>query len=112
MNFIGDTLRKLRATRNKSQQEIADFVCIDRKTYANWESNQADVKGSYIPKLAEAFEVEISDLFNQSNTFNLEQKFDNSTINTAVFLILTDRDAIDRVLDAVKFNQPKTTQSE
>jgi len=127
MNFIGDTLRKLRATRNKSQQEIADFVCIDRKTYANWESNQADVKGSYIPKLAEAFEVEISDLFNQSKTFNIEQKFenstidtnsailmqkfDNSTINTAI-LILTDRDAIDRVLDAVKFNQPKTTQSE
>ena len=106
MNFIGDTLRKLRATRNKSQQEIADFVCIDRKTYANWESNLADVKGSYIPKLAEAFEVEISDLFNQSKTYNIEQNFDNSTINGAI-LILTDRDAIDRVLDAVKFNQPK-----
>ena len=72
--------------------------------YANWESNQADVKGSYIPKLAEAFGVEISDLFNQSKTFNIEQKFDNSTINTAI-LILTDREAIDRVLDAVKFNQ-------
>ena len=33
MNFIGDTLRKLRTTRKKSQQEIADFVCIDRKTH-------------------------------------------------------------------------------
>ena len=75
-------------------------------TYANWESNQADVKGSYIPKLAEAFEVEISDLYKQSKTFNIEQKFDNSTINTAI-LILTDRDAVDRVLDAVKFNQHK-----
>ena len=106
MNYIGDTLRKLRAARKKSQQEIADFVCIDRKTYANWESNQADVKGSYIPKLAEAFEVEISDLFSQSKTFNIDQRFDNSTINTAI-LILTDRDAVDRVLDAVKFNQHK-----
>ena len=108
MNYIGDTLRKLRTTRKKSQQEIADFVCIDRKTYANWESNQADVKGSYIPKLAEAFEVEISDLFSRSKTFNIDQKFDNSTstINTAI-LILTDRNAVDRVLDAVKFNQHK-----
>ena len=107
MNCIGDTLRKLRTTNNKSQQEIAEFICIDRKTYANWESNVADVKCSYIPKLAEAFGVTISDLFNQSKTsFNIEQKLDNSTINTAI-LILTDRDAIDRVLDAVKFNQPK-----
>jgi len=106
MNFIGDSLRKLRISRNKSQQEIADFVNIDRKTYANWETNQADVKGSYIPKLAEAFGVEISDLFNQSKNFHIEQKFSNSTINTAI-LILTDRESIDRVLDAIKFIQPK-----
>ena len=107
MNYIGDTLRKLRAAQNKSHQQIADILNVDRKTYASWENNQTDVKGSYLPKLAEAFGVEVSELFNQSRNFNIEQKFDNSTINTAI-LILTDSNAVDRVLDALKFDKPNT----
>ena len=107
MNCIGDTLRKLRTKKNKSQQEVADLLNIDRKTYANWECNATDVKCSYIPKLAEAFGVTASDLFNQLiNTFNIEPKFDNDNINTAI-LIVTDRDVIDRVLDVVNCNQSK-----
>jgi len=102
MNYIGDNLRKLRSARNKSQQEVADMLEIDRKTYANWESNAADVKGSYIPALAELFGVEISDLFGKEKNFNIKQKFENSTINTAI-LILTDKESIDKVLDALKF---------
>jgi len=101
MNYIGNTLRKLRMERNLTQQSIADMLDIDRKTYANWESNQADVKGSFIPKLAEILGVEISELFSAGNNFHIEQQFKHSTINTAI-LILTDREAINRVLDAVK----------
>jgi hypothetical protein len=65
------------------------------------------VRGSCIPKLAEAFGVEIPDLFTQSQNFNIKQKFDNNanSINTAI-LILTDGDAVDRVLDVLRVNQP------
>ena len=102
MNFIGDKLRKLRSERNISQQSVADKLEIDRKTYANWEANIADVRGSFIPKLAEIFGVEIAELFAQGNNFHIEQKFENSTINTAI-LILTDKESVNKVLDALKF---------
>ena len=56
---IGDNLRVIRAKRGVSQLEAADFVGVDRKTYVSWEEDKADVKSSYIPKLAELFDVEI-----------------------------------------------------
>lgn len=56
---IGYTIRKLRTRQNKSQQEIADLLNIDRKTYVNWENDQNDIKSEYIPKLASIFKVEI-----------------------------------------------------
>ncbi|MDR2145363.1 MAG: helix-turn-helix domain-containing protein [Tannerella sp.] len=102
MNYIGNNLRKLRDLRKKSQQEVADELEIDRKTYAKWESNDVDVKASYIPKLAEIFGVEISELYNPSANFHIEQRFHNSTINTAI-LILTEKESINKVLDALKF---------
>ena len=108
MNYIGDTLRKLRTAQKKSKAEIADIINIDRKTYTSWENNLTDVKGSYIPLLAEVFDVEISDLFNQAKNLNIKQKFDNNanSINTAI-LILTDGDAVDRVFDVLNLNPSK-----
>jgi len=102
MNFIGDKLRKLRVARNLSQQVVADKLDIDRKTYSNWEQNIVDVKGSLVPKLAEIFGVEISELYSAGSNFHIEQQFKNSTINTAI-LILTDKESVNKVLDAVKF---------
>jgi len=74
---------------------------INRKTYAHWESNVTDVKASYIPKLVEIFEVEISDFFNLASNFHIEQQFHNSTINT-VILISIEKEAIDKMIDALK----------
>ena len=50
---IGDNLRVIRNKKNISQQEIADFLGIDRKTYVSWEAGTVDIKSSYLPKLAE-----------------------------------------------------------
>lgn len=56
---IGTNLKKLRSNTKYSQQDIADFLEIDRVTYANWENETTDVKSQYIPKLAEIFGVTI-----------------------------------------------------
>jgi len=61
---IGNNLKKIRNKSNISQQDIADYLGIDRKTYISWESGTVDIKSSYIPKLADFLHVEISDLFN------------------------------------------------
>ncbi len=46
-----------------SQQAVADLVGITKTTYYKWETNQTDIKASFLPKLAEVFGVDISALF-------------------------------------------------
>jgi len=103
---IGNTIRKLRLAKNLSQQVVADNLNIDRRTYAAWEMGIQDIKSSFIPQLAEFFGVEIADLFRNDTNINIKQSFKDSTINTAI-LILTDKETVDRVLNAVKMKDNK-----
>jgi DNA-binding XRE family transcriptional regulator len=102
---IGDNLRALRNKRNIPQQEIADFLWIDRKTYVSWEMGTADVKSLYIPRLAEFLHVEINDLFREKSTeivinqHNTDNK-DNS-IN-GIVLLLTDKEAVDQLVEVMR----------
>lgn len=36
--ILSTNLRKLRTKQDKSQQEIADLLNVDRRTYVNWEN--------------------------------------------------------------------------
>jgi transcriptional regulator with XRE-family HTH domain len=103
---IGNNIRKLRVKKNYSQQTVADNLNVDRRTYAAWEMGTQDIKSSFIPRLAEFFDVDIADLFNSETNINIKQSFKDSTINTAI-LILTDKEAINRVLDAVRLKDDK-----
>jgi len=103
---IGNTIRKLRLAKHLSQQIVADNLNIDRRTYAAWEMGSQDIKSSFIPRLAEFFGVEIADLFSNETSIKIKQSFKDSTVNTAI-LILTDKDAINRILDAVRMGDNK-----
>jgi len=102
---IGNNLRVIRNKKNISQQEIADFLGVDRKTYVSWEMDVADIKSSYIPKLAEFLQIEINDLFREKsadiiiNQHNSDNKDDS--IN-GIVLLLTDKEAIDQLMDVMK----------
>jgi len=102
---VGDTIRKLRLAKNLSQQVVADSLNIDRRTYAAWEMGTQDIKSGNIIRLAEYFGVEIGDLYKEGT--NIKQLFKDSTINTAI-LILTDKEAVNRVLDAIRMGDIKT----
>ena len=102
---IGNNLRVIRSKNNISQQEVADFLGVDRKTYVSWEAGTADIKSSYIPKLAEFLHIDINDLFQEKsrdiiiNQHNTDNK-DNS-INGIVFL-LTDKEAVNELVKVLK----------
>jgi transcriptional regulator with XRE-family HTH domain len=66
---IGNNIRKLRISKNISQQIVADNLNIDRRTYAAWEQGAQDVKSTFIPQLADFFGVEITDLFEDDKGF-------------------------------------------
>ncbi|WP_302378391.1 helix-turn-helix transcriptional regulator [Coprobacillus cateniformis] len=52
------TLRELRLMRERTQQEIADFLGVDRSTYASWEkTNTFDF--SIVVRLCEYYKVDI-----------------------------------------------------
>ena len=102
---IGDNLRIIRNKKNVLQQEIADFLRVDRKTYASWESGSVDIKSSFIPKLAEFLNIEINDLFleksadiviNQHNTDNKDKSING------IVLLLTDKEAVDQLVEVIK----------
>jgi len=99
---ISDNLRRIRNRNNISQQEIADYLDVDRKTYVSWESGTADIKSSYIPKLAKFLHVEINDLFrekpadivlNQNNTDNKDYSING------IVVLLTNREAVNQIIE-------------
>ena len=102
---IGDNLRVLRNKQNLSQQLVADFLGVDRKTYVSWESGTADIKSSFLPRIATLFQVEINDLFRKKMnsvtiTHNSENK--NVSANNSVVVLLTDKDAVAQLVDIIK----------
>jgi len=62
---IGTKLSILRSQTKYSQQDIAEKLGIDRNTYANWESEKTEPCASQISKLAEVYDVTVSELFEE-----------------------------------------------
>jgi len=102
---IGNNLKKIRSRNNVSQQEVADFLNIDRKTYVSWEAGETDIKSSYIPKLAEFLHVEINDLFREKsadiviNQHNTDNK--DGSVN-GIVILLTDKESVDELVKVMK----------
>jgi transcriptional regulator with XRE-family HTH domain len=63
MSSFGSILHRHRTNAGLSQQAVADLIGISKTTYHNWESDKTDMKVSFLPKLAEVFGVDLSDLF-------------------------------------------------
>lgn len=98
---VGTNLKRLRSKTKYSQQDIADQLNIDRVTYANWESEVFDIKSQYIPKLAEIFDVEIKELFEEEKTFHIS----NSTFNDSAGIIvfnLSDRKIAEKISSQIE----------
>ena len=99
---ISNNLKVLRNKKHVSQQDVADFLGVERKTYISWEEG-ADVKSSYIPKLAEYFQVEINDLFREnSKEIVVNQYNKDNSVNTGIIVLLTDKDAVNQLVEIIK----------
>ena len=94
---IGKNLIRLRERKKASQQKVADYLGVGRTTYTSWEAG-GTIKSDDLQKLADFFEVEISELFknessqiviNQNNTDNK----DNS-VNNSIVVLLDDKEAV------------------
>lgn len=49
---LGENIKKMRLKSTKySQQDMADFLGVDRNTYANWERGENDINQNSYPNL-------------------------------------------------------------
>ncbi|MBX2949287.1 MAG: helix-turn-helix transcriptional regulator [Crocinitomicaceae bacterium] len=110
---LGENIKRIRTKSTKySQQDMADFLGVDRNTYANWERGENDIKSEFIPKLAELFGVNIEDLFSSDKSTNVSitqqhnEGKDNSILNGAI-IVITDKDAVYKLAEVIQENIKK-----
>ena len=60
-NYI-ERLRKLRKGHGLTQQQVAEYLHLDRSTYAYYESGRTKISIDMLLRLADLFRVTISDL--------------------------------------------------
>lgn len=67
INYSGaDHLRELREEAGQTQQEIADLLGVERKTYVNWESGRVAIPSNRAYTLAHYYNCSIDYLFGLS----------------------------------------------
>lgn len=62
----GEKIAKLRAQKNLSQEELADYLFVSRTLVSKWENNKRNPNDENLKKLANLFSVEI-DFFEPIN---------------------------------------------
>jgi transcriptional regulator with XRE-family HTH domain len=67
MNTIGDTIRKARASKNISQQQLADILGINRVSISNYEKNKNKPTYNNVVKIANVLNIPEQFLFNNIN---------------------------------------------
>ena len=59
INPISKRIKDLRTDKEKTQQEVADYLNIERKTYLRYEKGEHEIRINIIVKLAEYYNVSI-----------------------------------------------------
>ncbi|WPO78674.1 helix-turn-helix transcriptional regulator [Flavobacterium sp. KACC 22761] len=73
--FVGDKLKKLRKSKNMSQEEVADFLNLSQSAYARMESGETHSWASHISKICQLFEINPNELLQKDDlNENLDQK--------------------------------------
>lgn len=75
--MFDDRLKKLRESRGITQQEAAEILQINKRTYASYENNEREPNSIMLIKLAETFGVTVDYLLGYSSDIS-EHETDDS----------------------------------
>ena len=62
-----NNLKLLRKRKGVTQQDVADFLGVNRVSYTDFENSKTNIKPEYLLKLAEYFETTIDEILGKSN---------------------------------------------
>ena len=65
--MFNERIKELRKERKLTQQELADFLNIDRTTVMKWETTKSETNFSMLVKIADFFDVSIDFLLGRKD---------------------------------------------
>lgn len=86
----GTVLRKLRERKRLSQKEVADRLNISQSTYSQWESDISSYKIDTLPKLADVFDTDITELIQTGTTVKIVNNSNNTDSSVNAFHVQMD----------------------
>ena len=72
--MLGNKLKQLRISKNKTQQQVADYLGITRAAYSHFENNRNDPDKETLVKLAILFDVTTDFLLGRNHTLEWASK--------------------------------------
>lgn len=78
--FIGETISKLRANANMSQEQFAELFGVSRQSVQKWESNLSVPELEKLVKIAKYFDVSLDALVLKSDNRVTEELNYNKTL--------------------------------
>ena len=79
-----ERIKELREDNDKSQQAVANYLQIDRKTYCRYENNQHEIKIETLIKLARYYNVTMDYISGVTN--------EKRSLKTTKTIVLTERE--------------------
>lgn len=109
MSALSKNLKRLRESKTKmSQREVADLLNVAPHTYGSWENGKTDIKGEYIPKIAEIFGVDIKELYEEDNIIKQNYGFNKcKSIGNGFVIILTNPEDVNKISDIIQSSLSK-----
>ena len=78
MNNLGESLRENRKKNNMTQQDVADFLFVDRGTVSKWERNESVPSLLSIKALSELFHMSADEFAGLETKVQENRKSDNN----------------------------------
>ena len=86
MNAVKTNLKRLRTARKMTQGELAEKLCVVRQTVSSWETGKTTPDVETLTTIAEALEVDITELIYGEKPTNIDALKKQKKIRTAAFL--------------------------
>lgn len=102
--YLNKNLKYLRSVKKISQQDLADKIGIDRSTVSRIENNEIETTVDNAIKIADIFNVSLSDLLNKDLSSNEQSnsELDNILFSKTKELSDEDKQVILNVINAIK----------
>lgn len=97
--FIGNTIKTLRESRNMTQEDLAERLSVTRQTISRYENGDRKTDQDVLFCLSEIFQVSINDFFPHTNNSQLNTERQHTTINK--YLKIKSQDKVDDYVDMV-----------